>query len=98
MGFDSRDGHGERVILREPGSYAKPLITPSGDEIVFSMRRQGAVYAVRWDGSGLRRVADGFGLAVWSEPVTGHEWVYVGSEPVPTGPTVVSRGPPISDQ
>ena len=86
MGFDSRDGHGERVILREPGSYAKPLITPSGDEIVFSMRRQGAVYAVRWDGSGLRRVADGFGLAVWSEPVTGHEWVYVGSEPVPTDP------------
>ena len=86
MGFDSRDGRGERVILREPGSYAKPLITPSGDEIVFSMRRQGAVYAVRWDGSGLRRVADGFGLAVWSEPVTGHEWVYVGSEPVPTDP------------
>ena len=39
--------------MREPASYAKPLITPSGAEIVLSMRREGAVYVVSWDGSGL---------------------------------------------
>ena len=86
MGFDSRDNRGERVILREPASYAKPLITSSGAEIVLSMRREGAVYVVSWDGSGLRRVADGFGLAVWVEPDTGDEWVYVGVDLLPTDP------------
>ena len=84
MGFDSRDGRGEHVILSEPASYAKPLITPSGDELVFSMRKEGTVHTTRWDGSGRRRVADGFALAVWAEPETGEEWVYVGIDLQPT--------------
>ena len=29
IGFDSRQG-GERVLLAEPGSYAKPMVTPDG--------------------------------------------------------------------
>ena len=86
MGFDARDGHGERVILEQPASYAKPLITPSGDEIVFSIREEGAVYVIRWDGSELRRVADGFALAVWKAPASGEEWVYVGTREVKTDP------------
>lgn len=86
MGHDSRDGQGERVILDRPRSYAKPLIAPGGTEIVFSVREEGAVYAVKWDGSGLRRLADGFGLAVWKQPGTGTEWVYVGSREVDSDP------------
>ena len=86
MAYDSHDDRGERVVLDEAASYARPLITPTGASIVFSIRHQGAVYSVSWDGSGLRRLAEGFGLAVWSDPVDGAEWVYVGVDPAPTDP------------
>ena len=48
MGYDSRDGRGERVLLKRRASYAKPLITPSGNEIVYTLRAQNAVFAVPW--------------------------------------------------
>ena len=86
MAHDSRDGRGERVVLGEAASYAKPLITPDGKSIVFSIRRQNAVYAIDWDGSGLRWIADGFGLDVWADPVDGRQWVYVGADEAPTDP------------
>jgi len=78
MGFDSRDGRGERIILDGPANFAKPYITPHGDRVVFTDRSQDAVMVVNWDGSGLRRVVSGLGLSVWMDPETGHEWVYVG--------------------
>ena len=86
MAYDSRDGWGERVILSERASYAKPLITPDGSSIVFSVRRQNAVYAIDWNGAGLRRIADGFGLDVWADPVDGAQWVYVGVDERSTDP------------
>ena len=86
MAYDSHDGRGERVILGEPASYAKPLITPDGESIVFTIRRQGAVYAIDWDGGGLRRVAEGFALDVWADPEDGTAWVYVGGDERPTDP------------
>ena len=86
MAYDSEDGHGEREVLSEPASYAKPLITPDGQSIVFTIRRQDAVYAIGWDGAGLRRIADGFALDVWSDPEDGTTWVYVGGDGTPTEP------------
>lgn len=86
MALDTRDGRGERTLLDRPAGYARPLVTPSGAEVVFSVREENAVYAIRWDGSGRRRVADGFGLAVWREPTGGAEWVYVGADEVKTDP------------
>ncbi len=86
MAHDSRDGRGERVVLNETASYAKPLIAPDGESIVFSIRRQNAVYAIDWDGTGLRRIADGFGLDVWADPADGRQWVYVGVDEAPTDP------------
>ncbi len=80
MAYDSHDGRGERMLLETPAGYAKPMITPSGEEVIFSVRAEETVYAVRWDGSDLRRIADGFALAVWAEPETGAEWVYVGDD------------------
>ena len=85
MALDSEDGRGERVMLGEPASYAKPLITPDGDTIVFTIRQQGA-YAIDWDGEGLRRVADGFALDVWADPADGSTWVYVGGNERLTDP------------
>ena len=86
MAHDSRDGQGERVLVEPPASYAKPLVTPSGAEVVYSVRDEGAVYAIRWDGSGRRRLASGFGLAVWPNPGDGDEWVYVGDDEEATDP------------
>ena len=83
---DSRDGRGERVLVEPPSSYAKPLVTPSGAEVVYSIRGEGTVYAIRWDGSQRRRLADGFALAVWPDPHGGDEWVYVGDDEESTDP------------
>ena len=78
MGFDSRDGSGQRIILDGPANYAKPYITPRGDRVVYSDRTRDVVMVVNWDGSGLREVASGIGLAVWMDPHSGREWLYVG--------------------
>ena len=86
MAYDSEDGQDERVLLGERASYAKPLIAPSGQSVVFTIRQEGAVYAVDWDGAGLRRIADGSGLDVWADPHDGTTWVYVGGDERPTNP------------
>lgn len=78
MGLDSDDGLGERPVLGDLGNYAKPMITPLGNRVVFTDRREGAVYVVDGAGSNRRRLAEGFGLAVWRDP-DGREWVYVGT-------------------
>ena len=81
MGFDSDDGRGERAILERRGSYVKPMITPRGDRIVYSTRPDPGppeVFIVNWDGTSLRKLADGFGMALWADPASGREWVYIG--------------------
>lgn len=79
MGFDSRDGRGERAILEGPANFAKPYITPRGNRIVYTDRTKDAVMLVNWDGSGLTKLASGLAMAVWLDPQSGHEWVYVAS-------------------
>jgi hypothetical protein len=77
MGLDTDDGRGEREILPATGAYHKPLITPSGKQIVFSSFPAQIVYVVAWDGSGLREFVHGIAAAVWQDPRTRVEWVYV---------------------
>jgi len=77
VGIDTDDGRGERVILGQPAGYAKPLITPKGDRIVFTNRRTHKVFVVNWDGTGLRPLDNGWAADVWADPGTGVEWVYV---------------------
>ena len=81
MGFDTDDDRGERRILDLPGSYAKPLITPSGDRIIYGDRLEGTVMVVDWTGQNLRHLAGGVPLAVWANPDDATEWVYIGSDP-----------------
>ena len=83
MGYDSYDGQIERALLPKPANYAKPLITPTGNRVVFTDRTHNTVSIVNWDGTGLRRLTSGFALAVWIDPNTKIEWVYVGSDPRP---------------
>jgi hypothetical protein len=97
MGFDTEDGHGERVILGDRQSYVKPLLTPGGARVVFStspvFEGGPAVYIVNWDGSGLRRLADGFALALWQNPLDNTEWVYFGTDNQEYNFATVSRFP-----
>ena len=84
MGFDSDDGRGERAILERRGSYVKPMITPRGDRIVYSTRPEPGppeVFIVNWNGTGLKKLADGFGMALWADPAGGREWLYMGVDP-----------------
>lgn len=86
MGLDSDDGLGERPIVEPPGTYAKPLLTPRGDRVVYSDRRDDSVRLVAWDGGPSERLTDGFPLATWADPVTDIEWVYVGTDARGTDP------------
>lgn len=79
MGFDTEDGRGERAILSKLSNYAKTLLTPRGDRVIFSNRQEQKIYAVNWDGSGLHPVTDGFALAVWEDPQNSNVWVYAGT-------------------
>lgn len=79
MGFDSRDGRGERAILETPANYSKPFITPRGDRVVYTDRRREAVMIVDWDGTNQTMVVPGVAMAVWLDPSSGHEWLYVGT-------------------
>ena len=82
MGFDSRDGKGERVIWGEQANYYRPLITPDGDQIVFSNRKARKIYAVGWDGSRPRLLREsGCASEVWRDPKTGKTWVYYQENP-----------------
>jgi hypothetical protein len=80
LGLDTGDGRGERVILGTLGNYSKPLITPRGDRVVYTDRIRKKVYVVNWDGSGLRELFGGFGLALWRDPRDEREWIYYGLE------------------
>jgi hypothetical protein len=84
MGLDTGDGKGERQILG-PGNYAKPLMTPRGDRVVFSDRIRKKVFVVNWEGSALRELIGGFGLATWRDPRDGREWIYYGIEEMQEG-------------
>ena len=77
VGYDSRDGKGERIICAERANYYRPLITPDGERIVFSNQQNLTIYVVKWDGSPPRLLKEpGCATEVWRDPQTGKTWVY----------------------
>ena len=77
VGYDSRDGKGERIICADRANYYRPLITPDGQQIVFSNRQTQKIYIVKWDGSRPRLLKEpGCAAEVWHDPLTGKTWVY----------------------
>ena len=77
LGLDTEDGRGIRPIRSEISGYSKPLFTSDGSRVVYSNRKENAVYLVHWDGSGLHKLVSGFASDVWTDPKTGVEWVLV---------------------
>jgi hypothetical protein len=83
VGLDTEDGRGERVILNEPGSYVKPLLTPDGQRILYSTHPElgnPTIHLVNFDGSGHRRLEPGVALTIWEDPADGGAWVYIGTD------------------
>jgi hypothetical protein len=83
MGFDTDDGRGERVLIGQRRSIVKPRLTSKADRIVFSSRiipGPPEIFIMNWDGTGLRKLADGFAMALWRNPADGSDWVYAGTE------------------
>ena len=83
VGFDTEDGRGERVIVGERRSIVKPRLTSRADRIVFSSRilpGPPEIFVVNWDGTGLRKLADGFAMSLWRNPADGSDWVYAGTD------------------
>jgi hypothetical protein len=82
VGYDSRDGKGERIILGDRANYYRPLITPDGQQIVISNKQARKIYVIAWDGSGLRLLKEpGCATEVWRDPNTGKIWVYYQENP-----------------
>jgi len=86
MGLDTFDDVGERALIDTPGAYAKPLITPRGDRVIYADRSDNSVRIVSWNDRTVRRLADGFPLAVWIDFDADVEWVYVGTDARGTDP------------
>ncbi len=76
MGLDSTDRQGARPLLPAVSNYAKPMLSASGDRVVYSDRIDRSVWVVQWDGSEQRKVSDGFAVDIWRDPETGTDWVY----------------------
>jgi len=83
MGLDSRDKKGERSLLSSVAGYRKPLLTPDGKRVVFSLQRPEMIFVVHWDGGLPTALTKGMAVAVWAEPKTGTTWVYAVRKPDP---------------
>lgn len=88
-GLNTRDNKGARKILPDLANYGRPLISPSGNDIIFTHKGttkkagskrtyfEPSVFRVHWDGRHLEKLADGYAVDVWRDPETNVEWVYV---------------------
>lgn len=76
MGFDTYTGNRHEIVAG-PVNCANPWITPDGRRVVYSDWPANEVHIVDWTGQNRRHLLSGFGLAVWADPKTGVEWVYV---------------------
>lgn len=76
MGICTEDGKGEHRILSAGGNYSKPFLTPDGEQIVYTDRKENKFYIVNWDGSNGRELGSGYASDVWRDPSNGIFWVY----------------------
>ncbi len=89
-GIDTRDEKGERMLQSKVDNYSRPLLTSDGEGILFTdkrvTKRQGlknynpAIYRTDWTGAKPVRIAKGYAVDCWRDPVSGVEWVYAVQE------------------
>lgn len=81
MAFDSRDGT-IRQLLPSPGQYFRPLLTPSGNGVVFTelpsgdaASRDPLIRIAGWDGGDVRDLGAGVAVAMHRAPESGADCV-----------------------
>lgn len=88
-GYDSRDGRGERPLLPKADNYFRPLITPDGQQVLFSNRLTRRMYILDWQSGKVKELGEGVAVAVWKDPKRRGllrqraTWVYCFSGPQP---------------
>lgn len=76
MGYDSRDGKGERPLLDETANFYKPILTPDGKKVVVSSRTHHKIFLVDFKKGKKKLLGKGIAVDVWEDPATGTTWVY----------------------
>ncbi|NCD34254.1 MAG: hypothetical protein EOL87_12685 [Spartobacteria bacterium] len=76
MGFDTGDKKGVRTICGQLSNYRRPMMTPDGEDVIYSDVTDTNIYTVAWEGGQPRMLAKGLALDVWKDPATGRFWVY----------------------
>ncbi len=76
----------ERAVTASPNGYAKPLLTADARHVLYSIRRGPEAFVIPWEGGTPRSLGPGVALAVWRDPATGRDWVYVGLDPTAEDP------------
>jgi hypothetical protein len=76
MGYDSRDGKKERPLLDEIENFYLPILTPDGNKVVVSNRRQQQIYLVDFKSGKRQGLGQGIAVEVWQDPSTQKTWVY----------------------
>ncbi len=77
MGLDTEDGRGKRPLIAATNNYHRPMITPDGDQVVFTRIATREVFVADWASGETRSLGAGYGAAVWRDPTSGHTWVYI---------------------
>ena len=84
-------GQGERELV-PTGELYNPLISPSGQQVIYTAKTDGKlqIHCVDWNGANSRILGEGFAQWIWREPGTGVQWVYAG-DAAGDNPTFVER-------
>jgi len=86
LGIDTSDGKGIRLLAEDRDNYARPLISPDGQEIIFSRKHyerdenwkrnwKPEIYRTDWTGSPPEKIADGYAVD-FVDDAQGRTWVY----------------------
>jgi Concanavalin A-like lectin/glucanases superfamily len=66
-GFDSKDGKGERLLVKGVGSYFKPIFTPDGKHVIYSDRRARKMFLLNWETGKVEDLGSGVAVAIWQD-------------------------------
>lgn len=66
-GFDSKDGKGERLLVKGVGSYFKPIFTPDGKHVIYSDRRARKMFLLNWETGKVEELGSGVAVAIWQD-------------------------------
>ncbi|PHR24442.1 MAG: hypothetical protein COA36_15495 [Desulfotalea sp.] len=67
-GYDSQDGQGERLLTQGVNNYFKPMLSPNGQQVIYSDRRAREMFVLDWASGEVTKLGSGVAVAVWQDP------------------------------